>query len=292
MQTFEQFVVVDWSANGSPKQGRDSIWWAAVRADGTLVRRENPSTRFEAALQLTDHLLEMVMAGARLLVGFDFPLGFPKGFAHALGLESPAWRSSWSLLASALEDGPDNVSNRFELAAQLNGRLAQPQFWGRPASLELEGLTAKKVKGALPELRVAERAARAHGGARPQSIWKLFTTGSVGSQALTGIPVVHRLRLETRLRDRIRVWPFETGPLAACPGGSNGGVVLAEVWPSLVAVEPREGEVKDAAQVRCLAEALATAQREGRLGALWRAPFDAARKEPSVLTEEGWILGV
>ena len=48
-----------------------------------------------------------------------------------------------------------------------------------------------------------------------QPCWKLLGAGSVGGQALTGIPVVRALRDDPRWRDEARVWPFETGLRAA-----------------------------------------------------------------------------
>ncbi len=63
-------------------------------------------------------------------------------------------------------------------------------------------------------------------GAQP--CWKLAYTGSVGSQALTGIPVVRALRDDPRWADRARIWPFETG--LRLP--EDARIVFAEVWPS------------------------------------------------------------
>ena len=54
----------------------------------------------------------------------------------------------------------------------------------------------------LPEFRLAEQAIKG-----PSSIWKLYYQGSVGGQALTGLPVTKRLA-EKRAA---KFWPFETG---------------------------------------------------------------------------------
>jgi molybdopterin molybdotransferase len=67
-------------------------------------------------------------------------------------------------------------------------------------------------------------------------------------------------------------------------------VAFVEVWPSLldgaVKAAMREGDIKDAVQVRVLARAVAEAARDGRLGVLLDAVPEEARRE------EGWILGV
>jgi len=109
---------------------------------------------------------------------------------------------------------------------------------------------------------------------RAQPCWKLFTTGSVGSQALLGLPRLARLR--RRYGEDLAVRPFE---------GRAAPLVLAEIYPSLlseaVARQTRPDEVRDAAQVRVLAQALARLPAD-RLEAMLRMG-DA---------EEGWILGV
>ena len=78
---------------------------------------------------------------------------------------------------------------------------------------------------------------------RAQEVWKLSGAGSVGGQALTGIPALEGLRRRTGAR----IWPFETL-------GEGRRHVLAEIYPSLI--EPCPGpEVLDARQVEAVAEA-------------------------------------
>ena len=111
---------------------------------------------------------------------------------------------------------------------------------------------------------------------RAQPVWKLYTTGSVGSQVLTGLPMVHRLSQGAD----VAVWPFDGGHRVAL-----AQVVLAEIYPSLLSVAvTAEGGIKDAAQVRLLARALGRLARSGRIGAMMQVP-------EGVPPEEGWILG-
>nr|WP_246176431.1 molybdopterin-binding protein [Rhodovulum strictum] len=130
----------------------------------------------------------------------------------------------------------------------------------------------------LPERRLADQRAR---GAQP--VWKLGTPGAVGSQVLTGLPVLWRLRAAHP--GRIAAWPLE--PWQDAP------VVLAEVFPSLlapaVAAAERQdpGLPRDAHQVRLLAGALWQLAGAGGLEALLRPDLPEA-----VLAEEGWILGL
>ena len=57
---------------------------------------------------------------------------------------------------------------------------------------------------------------------RAQPVWKLYTTGSVGGQALTGLPLIARLARRARC--------VRSGPSSA----PTGRLVLAEVYPSLI----------------------------------------------------------
>ena len=56
---FDAYVVVDWSAAGQPKTGRDSIWFALYTREGGRLRRKalvNPATREAATADLGDRL--------------------------------------------------------------------------------------------------------------------------------------------------------------------------------------------------------------------------------------------
>ena len=37
--------------------------------------------------------------GKRVLIGFDFPFGYPAGFAARLGLSGPPWQGVWAEIA-------------------------------------------------------------------------------------------------------------------------------------------------------------------------------------------------
>ena len=95
MATFDVHVVVDWSAAGTPKRGRDSIWCASAGVD-RVPNPINLPTRFEAAAFLDDLITSQ--PGRRILIGFDFPFGYPSGTATALGLTGAPWRATWDLL--------------------------------------------------------------------------------------------------------------------------------------------------------------------------------------------------
>jgi precorrin-8X/cobalt-precorrin-8 methylmutase len=268
MCLFDTYIAVDWSASSKPKRGRDSIWLCKHGSPP-----ENPSTRHEATQRVRELLERQVVAGRRVLVGFDFPYGYPRGFADLVAPgKGPAWRRSWEALVRRVRDDPLNGNNRFDVAAELN--VDGGPFWGCPGGQARDALTVKRgisfPHRGLQEFRAIERVLSG-----VQSAWKLYGAGSVGSQALLGIPRVASLRDDPVLAPVSAVWPFE--PMR------EARIVHVEIWPGLV--EPTEHAFRDAGQVEALAGHWARLDDRGELGALFDAP-------PSVRAEEGWIFGV
>lgn len=211
-------------------------------------------------------------AGRRVLAGFDFPFAYPKGFADTVvGSHDPL--AVWDWLMAEIADAPDNANNRFDVARRLNSLFPGiGPFWGCPAGTGDAILPDKgtaRTNHGLPERRAVEELIKT-----TQPCWKLFTTGSVGSQALLGIPRLQALRKQ--FGADLTVAPFEP---------PDSALVLAEVFPSLLSdvIESGRttGEIKDRAQVRILAETLS------RLSA-----NDLDRMLRKGDTIEGWILGV
>ena len=110
--------------------------------------------------------------------------------------------------------------------------------------------------------------------------WQMGGAGAVGSQVMTGMAALERLRRAHP--GAVAVWPYEA---------LDRPVALVEVWPSLVAEAVRAarapGEVKDAAQVRVLARAVAEMDAAGALAGALAVPVAVPEAR-----EEGWILGV
>ena len=285
---FDTFVMVDWSAANVPRTGRDSVWICWRAPDGE--RLENPSTRHAARLLLGDWLAAAMSRGERVLIGFDFPFGYPQGFATRLGLSGPPWRAVWEEIARLVTDDERNSNNRFDVAAALNERVSGGTFpfWGCP-SRPLRTSLGPKHHRSHEQSGLAERRLIDEYMTTAQPCWKLLGAGSVGGQVLTGIPVVRTLRDDPRWRERAAVWPFETGLGAP----ADARVVFAEVYPSLWAVSPAAGEPKDAAQVRRVARFFAERDRVGDLSALFAGdPGLNSEQRRRVETEEAWTLGV
>ena len=293
---FSAYVIVDWSAAAKPTTGADSIWIGVLKRDVRFrlaFESYNPSTRAEAEIRLTAVLDDLRKRNERALLGFDFPLGFPRGFSEALKLPGePPWRATWDQLAKMVKDKPDNTNNRFGVGSEINRRLTGGPFpfWGCPPKDALTTLQPKRTRAHgpddLPEFRHADLAAK---GAA--SIWKLYYNGSVGGQAILGIPFVRRLKLARG--DGFRVWPFETGFKPLTEADLDGvEVVAAEVYPSLLKAQPAPGEVKDLAQVRAAAEFFARLDEQNKLGGLFAPAKDLpADAVLDAEREEGWILG-
>jgi hypothetical protein len=262
---FDRVIVVDWSGRGAPSpagESKDAIWIGVCQDGGETQTYHR--TRASAALWLERAIGE----GGGQLVGFDFPMGYPSGLACRLtGQDSARALHGW--LADRIVDAPDNTNNRFDVAAGINRQLGgRGPFWGCP--VDRPHLSRLKAVD-FPALGLAEKRRVELENPPAKSVWQLLGAGSVGSQALLGIPVIDRLARSTGAR----VWPFE--PPAA--------LTLAEVYPSLIAPAVRASgdPIPDRAQVRLLARALFGLSRRDRLALLFMTPPEAR--------EEGWILG-
>ncbi|WP_288938299.1 gephyrin-like molybdotransferase Glp [uncultured Roseovarius sp.] len=273
MTRFDSFAMVDWSGGNdrgsAPKP--DAIWLGLTRGaeDTSPVYLRNRGVAEHALSALIETELT---AGRRLMIGFDFPFGYPAGFAQALTGE-PDPLAVWTWLERHIEDTP-KTNNRFDVAGRINRQLGNGAgpFWGnaRPKH-DIPGLPRRKqgYRNPFPDRRACETLASGS-----FTCWQLAGAGAVGSQVLMGLPVLNRLR--RRFAGQVSVWPFQ--PL-------DTSVVFVEIWPGLInsAVKQAEvqGGIRDAHQVRLLARALA------------RLPRPALRAMLDITApEEGWIMGL
>ncbi|WP_342068991.1 gephyrin-like molybdotransferase Glp [Yoonia algicola] len=220
---------------------------------------------------ITDFLASETKAGRRVLAGFDFAFGYPKGFGKALtGTGDPF--AIWDWFEERVQDDPKS-NNRFDLAGEINAAFAGiGPFWGNGLQRDIPHLPRKgldREAHGMTEKRAAEACTK---GAFP--VWQLSGAGAVGSQVIMGLPMLARLRRS--FGEKITIWPFEplTTPIA-----------LVEIWPSLIAksiaaTQPA-GQIKDAHQVQVMAETLSALPAKD-LTLLLDVPAN----------EEGWILGL
>lgn len=276
---FDCFAAVDWSARSTPSPAKpvaDAIY-TCVGARSGIGEPRYFRTR-HAAFDALCHLFEeRLRKGKRLIIGFDLSLGYPTRFAQAVTGTAHAF-ALWQEITNRIEDDDQNRNNRFDVANDINGTyFGKGPFWGCPATRSFPYLPAKaSARDAVPfaELRQTETLTT---GAQP--CWKLFTTGSVGSQILLGLPYLEKLRQS--FAPHVAVWPFD--PI------DHARIVMVECYFRLVPIlHPASTpimDILDARQVYSFVHALA-----GLSQAQWSELFNAAPQTPQIL-EEGWTFG-
>ncbi|MGR3804337.1 molybdopterin-binding protein [Marinibacterium profundimaris] len=269
---FDTFAMVDWSGGNDtgPEERKDAIW-ACIARGGIAEPPKYLRNRQVAEDWLAGLIEAEALAGRRLCLGFDFPFGYPQGFARALtGSADPL--GVWAWIEARLQDGP-RANTRFDLAGEINLALGggKGPFWFNGLGREIDGLTRTRdgYANPFPERRAAEERAKG-----TFTCWQMGGAGAVGGQVMTGLAVLQRLR--RRFAGQVAVWPFE--PL-------DRPVAFVEIWPSLleqvVKARTGPGDIRDAVQVQVVAEALS------RL-----APAQLQEMLDIDAPEEGWILGL
>ncbi len=298
---FDRFIVVDWSARNAPspaKPHKDAIWLAEGKAASDRTTVKYFRTRQACYQYLIKRLHTCVKAKERVFVGFDVSYAYPCGTAKAIGLKTkPRWKAIWELLYRLVSDDEKNNNNRYVVGGELNRRIgaALGPFWGTTSYQSGIFLGPKKDfqypvvtrKAELAEKRIVETR---HKGMQPA--WKLAYTGSVGSQALMGIPYLYRLRFEDKLlRNHSLVWPYESGFTTDPLTPTDDLILHAEIWPSL-ADRPKKDPIPDREQVKAMITWLRRHQRADTLAALFDTPEGLSNGEvKACVKEEGWILG-
>jgi hypothetical protein len=271
MIAFDSVLVVDWSATAAraPKRpSKDAIWLGLVRGgvprDAVYCR-----TRMEAEARIVQIMEEEHAAGRRLLATFDFPFGYPAGFARQVtGDDDPL--ILWDWLAARITDSDTGANNRFEVAEAINALWPTPgPLWGKTHENRWPGIPYRKI--GIPYDPIAEKRTCDIASKAASSCFQLCFPPTVGSQILMGLPMLSRLR---RQQDA-RVWPFQQW--------QDAPIVLAETWPGLIepavqvameaAIKTGGAPIRDAVQVDLLARAH-RAMREA-LASAWGERADA-----------------
>lgn len=272
-------IALDWSSRSKPSPKSpvaDAIYSCLGRQGSGVEKPRYHRTRQSAFEYLRKAVQSELDQGRHVILGADFAFGYPLGAAEKL-CKSDDPLALWDLLESLIEDAPDNSNNRFAVAAKLNDRFdGLGPFWGCPRQVTLASLPQKgtdRYGHGMADKRLCD-------GHTPsaQSAWKLFTTGSVGSQTLLGLPMLNRLR--ACFKGRTAVWPFQS-----C---GDADLIIVEIYPSLYDLNdlPNDGimAVKDARQVyRVVKEFLETDILAHTLTCDIRS---------SQIRQEGWIMGV
>jgi precorrin-8X/cobalt-precorrin-8 methylmutase len=306
--------MVDWSArNGRACNKQDCIWIASGQATDVEPVCRSPASRTEATNWIEAYLLDVATTGTgRVLVCFDFGYAYPSGFAAQLpGANQSAapWRRVWDYLAANVWDDVgtapglrrNNRSNRFAVADGLNAAMSTPAargpFWctAKPHAHPHVPQRQPPEPFRAADGRTIKRMRHADVAAKSDYPFRLYGTGSVGSQILVGVPRLHHLRTHPQLAAVSRVWPLETGWAPDIGPWDLGDVAVlhAEIYPSVR--EPLPDPVRDRGQVRAMWTWARDADATGELQP-WFTLRDGLRgdatAEALARTEEGWILGV
>jgi hypothetical protein len=143
---FDRVIVVDWSAANLPTSASNranAVWIGCHDAEGAAEWHHR--TRAGAEAQLVTLIDTARAAGMRLLVGFDFAMGYPAGFRR------PADRRGAGRGGLALAGGGDhrrrgNRNNRFDVASRINAAFPEGPgpFWSHPSGQSWPGLPFRR----------------------------------------------------------------------------------------------------------------------------------------------------
>jgi precorrin-8X/cobalt-precorrin-8 methylmutase len=312
MSLFDAYIMVDWSGSDRRRSGKqDCIWIAHGPATAAAPTTVSLPSRTDAERLIRAQLRSIVAAKGRVLLCADFGYGYPAGFATLLAKsvagEVLPWRIVWQYLSRHVQDDlgtkpgrqPTNCSNRFGVASAINAAVSSPAFLGPFWCLFKPGVYA-----CVPQQKPAQPFVCASGKIYPLRItdkraqsdtpFRLFGTGSVGSQVLTGIPRLERIRFDPEFAGCSAVWPFETGWALTTGSWPDPGlrVLHAEIYPSVRA--PLTDTIKDRGQVRAMwqwARELDATNLLIREFAIPPAITSGSEDDIVIRTEEGWILG-
>ena len=108
MSRFDTVAVVDWSAGRRAARAKKDAIWIGITRDGVDQEPLFCPGRHEAEDALVALIAAEQAAGRRLLIGFDFPFGYPQGFARQVtGQDDPF--ALWDWLEARIEDAPDGA---------------------------------------------------------------------------------------------------------------------------------------------------------------------------------------
>ncbi len=264
---FDTIIMVDWSGGnqGSVTPQADAIW-ACVAQRNEVDAPVYLRNRQQAEEWLLKTLAAERAGGRRVMVGFDFPFGYPKGFGRALtGSDDPF--ELWNWFAHRIKDAPTG-NNRFDVAGQINLQFGgNGPFWGNGLKREVPGLPRTK-EGYINPFPI-KRAAEEH-ATRAFTVWQMSGVGSVGGQVMMGLPVLSRLR--AHFGSALSVWPLEA---------RDAPITVVEIWPSLTVSTVPDGWIRDQWQVYEVARVVAAMNAD----LLWHM-LDVP------VTPEGWIFGL
>lgn len=330
MPLFDRYIAVDWSAANSPKRGKDSIWIGELGPDGR-VPSENPPTRHEAMQHVTNRLLAARLRHERIMLGFDFVFGYPRGAAAAI--VAATGRSDTSPLAGDFEPGRrQNRSSGAILGEKAMRATLEWQGWGgeQPGWSQLWSMLAANVVDGpdnhsnrfhLAEainLRLTDgphfwghphqhsyaalhprRPTTAYATIPERRLAERYVRSAQPVWKLTGVGSVgSQAMLGIARLSALRTDPRFAAEIAIWPfetafaDSLTKPISIVEIYPSLFPVTEADGLPPDRAQVEVTTTRFAELDRAGLLATILSPPTGLTADDHKILiAEEGWIAG-
>lgn len=255
MTQFARYVGIDYSGAEAPVSRLRALQVYACAGAGAVdaVQPYDRGARNWCRKEVGRYLRECLLGDAPCIIGIDHGFAFPLGYFERHDLAS--WDAFLGHFCSRWRTDFDHMHVEF-------ARRDNP------------------VGGDANELRLCERWT-----AGAKSVFHFDVQGSVAKSTHAGIPWLHQLRREPRIRARTHFWPFDGFDIE--PGKS----VVAEVFPSLFRRRyGRAGRTADEHDAFVVASWLREMDTRGALADYFNPPLTLKERRQARL--EGWILGV
>ncbi|MDE2765356.1 MAG: DUF429 domain-containing protein [Chloroflexota bacterium] len=184
-------IAVDWSGAESDALQLQGIA-LAIAEGGSLTRVTNGLVREE----VIGLLMQEIKSGGELAIGMDFAFSFPAWYLQRRKRQRAS--AFWELAAKEGE-------------TWLDGNTWP--FWGRKGRYQKRPVSLN----AYSEFRKTDDDLR-DSGFRPQSVFKVYGAGTVGTGSIRGLPFLANLR-----NAGAAIWPFDAA--------SNGQPIVIEIYP-------------------------------------------------------------
>jgi len=252
---FRRYVGIDYSGAEAPVSRLRGlqVYVCEGAGDAVPVAPYDRGARHWCRKEVARYVRECLLGDVPCIVGIDHGFAFPAAYYHRHAL--PNWDAFLSHFSQLWRTDYDHMHVDFARRDNPPG-------------------------GTASELRLCERWTT---GAK--SVFQFDVQGAVAKSTHAGLPWLHQLRLDRRLRARAHFWPFDGF------GVESGRSVLAEIFPSLFRRryqrDTRSADEHDAYVVACW---LREMDARGALRDYFNPPLTLAERRQAQL--EGWILGV
>jgi len=256
--TFSTYIGIDYSGAETAESRIKGLQVYAATAgppERVMPHPEEGRTHWKWSRQeVAQHLLDLVAAGTRFIVGIDHCFSFPLSYLERYDL------SSWDeFLDDFVKHWPTHHPSTY--VDFIRDSRPGPTRVGFPT-----------------EYRLCERWTSS-----AKSVFQFDCQGQVAKASHAGIPWLWHVRRTAG--DRVHFWPFDGWDVP------EGRSVIAEVYPSILRNRyEREGRTVDEQDAYAVARWLRETREGGFLDRHLHPPL--TESECAVANMEGWILGI